>query len=563
MAATSDLPADSLTLVVDRLDGTQVRWGPQEPEGWKIPQGLSFSTGTPGGFTDLTCELLRRIDIDQDDENLLGDVTVYGPGAEIVWQGRFKEFPRQTGHGNTTTPGAEGWVAHLRDDASFRDIYVDRDLTRWQGPGVAESLALTAAAFSPVAATIVPDLSAASLKTGISDTWVVGARPMCEPFYDAQAIPIGSLYYAWKRDTTTVDNADANWAWQALLSTNDTNTAFDTTGSLRAAGPGTGTLTATTSTKLFAVLQFYYGTSGGIAGTDYAIYWTCLAIYGNHGLTKRGSESATAAKGFYASDVIPHVLSNAAPLLNYTTGTDGTIVNTSTVLEQLCFLDPTTAEEAVKKVNNVHLFDWGVWENRTFSFKAPDDSDPWQVRIGDGVYFKADGPTGDETFNGVVVKYTDPAGQTRYVGPTGATKVHATDASLLDASATNPVNKAGIPKKWALLELSDPNTLAGATAVGAVFLLDRAQPQRRGELEITGFVTHPVKGKRPAWAVRAMDYITITDTTNTDISTPRRIIATKYDHDSRKLTATLDNNAHTLESLLELINASLVGVVTS
>lgn len=557
--AALDLPSDHLTLVVDHVDGTSTRWAFDEPDGSNIPSGLSFQTGTPGGHTTLTCELLRRLDVKRSDENLFDRVTVYGPGAQIVWRGRLNEFPRQTGDGFTVTPGAEGYTAALRDNQAFREIYVDRDLSKWTGPGVARGLALTASSFSPVAPSVVPDTSAASLKTGINDTWAATGRPVAEGWYDAQAIPIGSLYYAWKRDTTTTDNADTNWSWTTALGSDDVLTATTSSAQLRAAGPDTGTLTAS-GTRLYAIVQFYYNIAGGTAGRDFAVYWTCLAVYGNHGLTKRGTASATAAQGFYASDVIAHALSATAPSVSYTTGTDGSISSTSIVLEQLAFHDPTTAEEVIKKCNAVHLWDWGCW-GQQFFFTAPDSSDPWQARIGDGAHLKSDGPTGEDTFNGVVVMYTDPAGQRKLVGPTGYTKAHATDSSLLDTSSTNPANQAGLTK-WAVIQLSDPATLQGAINVGYVFLRDRSQPQRRGEIELTGYISHPVRGMRPTWEVKATDYIQITDTVNDDVSEPRRVIATTYDYDTRKLTATLGNTGRTLEALLELINAELVGRIS-
>jgi hypothetical protein len=88
----------------------------------------------PGGFKDLSCSLLRRIDIDYPDLGLFDTVRVYAPGNRTVWEGRMAQFPRSHGDGFSITPGAVGWSAHLTDDPSFTEVYVDRDPARGATP---------------------------------------------------------------------------------------------------------------------------------------------------------------------------------------------------------------------------------------------------------------------------------------------------------------------------------------------------------------------------------------------------------------------------------------------
>ena len=97
---------DRLALSVTHSDGRVTRWGPDEPNPTEIPGDLTFSTSVPGGNKDLSCSLLRRIDIDYNDQALIDEVRAYGPGNRTAWSGRMAQFPRSHGQGFSITPGA-------------------------------------------------------------------------------------------------------------------------------------------------------------------------------------------------------------------------------------------------------------------------------------------------------------------------------------------------------------------------------------------------------------------------------------------------------------------------
>jgi hypothetical protein len=427
----------------------------------------------PGGFKDLSCSLLRRIDIDYPDLGLFDTVRVYAPGNRTVWEGRMAQFPRSHGDGFSITPGAVGWSAHLTDDPSFREVYVDRDPGAWQDADLDRKLALTVAGY------ILTKFSVDLGNGGLS--WAVGTDAL-------PANCIAEVYYKMPAGLLA-----AKLGYKGTR----TGTFTELRGGVRVRRIDHGA-----DARRHRPQRDVHGRVLGDAeadqqpgvtpATSLLQRYSKIAVYGNHGLTTRAN--GTEPDGLYASDVIANIVSRAAPLL---TVASGAIQATTFVIPHLVFADPTTAESAIQLVNAYHGYDWGVYDNKQFFYRA---SDPalltWQARLSTGARLDLEGDTAEQVFNGVYVTYQDATGQKKTVGPTGATADN-TDASLLDASATNPATAHGITRRWGMLEISQTTTLAGATQLGAIWLSEHSAPQRRGTLTLTGTVTHPTRARSP------------------------------------------------------------------
>lgn len=535
-----------LSITLTLPGGQEYRWSPDEQRVENVPSGLSFGTTIPGGFSTCSLTLPRGIVKDYPDEALFADVKINGPGGRRAWEGRVASLPREQGSTRTLTVGAVGWAAHLKDQQAFREIYRDTQLSRWDAPMSAQRQTnlLTLANATPQGAdsSVTPDDTGAPCITQqwVAD-WVANAIPVAEARYDSAGIPLGSLYYAWKRGANT--GGSAPFRWGAFLADDDTLGSSDATGSLVAAGPGSGTLTATTAGRKQAAVQFYYDNpAANSGGLTYQLFWTALAVYGRHGLSLRGTEPAA---GFYASDLIADIVRRTAPLL-----TVGDIEQTSYVIPQAVY-DGVDGETALLDVNKYELLRWGVGEDRVFSaWRAnPDTRTVWEARLSEGAQVQLEGDNAESVINGVIVRYTDPYGKARVIAPTGYTPADTTSANLLITDTSNAATAAGL-QKYPVLNLSFSTDAAGAEQIGAVYLAEQNLPQRRGTINLTGLVRHPELGPVPAWMVRAGDFIRIADRPN---DPPREITATGYTHDAHAVSCTVGGLPQTIEALLERV----------
>lgn len=537
------------------LPGGQVkRWGPDERATQDILTGLNFTTSDPGGFKDSNFGLNRDIDIDWPDLGLLYDLKLYGPGGRSAWEGRLQERPGHHADDELITPGAVGWSAHLADRA-FQEIYIDRDLTRWQEPSVSRRLELLAGGFALMASQSVGfQDSGSNAPSLVYDFTSATANAIfhegMELWYYGGGADIGEMIFDQIGDSTTT------WLKYGAIS-------IDDRGSSSSLSPNYSGLTENNDQgvrpeangRKYAYLQAFYTNNGYTGPMTNVQRYRNVVVMGRHELKQRGEWPT---RGFYASDVIADIVRRFAPKLNFTTGEGGSIQETNYIIPQLAFLEPIKPADAILATNAYHQWSWGVEDDKRFFYRpASTYRKRWRIRRSRGDQVELLGPQADAAINGVVVSFTDPAGQQRVVGPPELSTAYATSTALADTRPTNPVNIVGLGQKWGELQLGFVTDVAGAIQVGAMWLADQLSNTRsRGSVAVTGVVEDENGAFYPSWAMRAGDSATVMDGDKVE----RRIIETAYSHDSRAVTCQLDSTPHKLEALMERMGIAVMGL---
>lgn len=528
--------------------GRHHRWSLDAQQAGDVFANLRYSDSMPGGHENCEATLPRDPNRDYPDMERLSDLRVQGPGGRPYWEGRLERAPRTSGDQMAITPGAVGNVAYLDDNRSVVAIIRDIDLSRWQEPSATRRLDLIANDFANGDHNANPDsiTGLPALRTTARGAWTATSKPDASAWYDSGGAPIGSVGYRWLK-SFSIDETNANWEWAVALSDTDADlVSADGTGNLRAVGPGSGTLVATTNTRRFAAVYLRFNGSGGDDGKDYEIAWTALPVYGAHGLTLRGTEPDA---GFLASDVVRHIVETFAPILNVY---DDSIQQSSFVIPHLAFLEPTTGVEIVRQTSRFELPDWAVWDGYEFVWHAPGArGKTWRLRTGPS-QLEATGQTVERLWNSIVVQYQDVDGSTRTVGPpdSGA-NVESTD--LRDDDPDNPANRRGIIRRDRLV--MGVSTAAGATEVGRRFLEGTKLLDTSGKARVVGWAEDDRGVLHPFSAIRSGDYAVFVDAAD---PSPRKIVHTDKYFATRTCNIDLDAPPEGLQQLLERLQVVLV-----
>ncbi len=462
-------------------------------------EGLQYSNVNPGGHERCTFTLKGDWGAGFP-EVQRGNIVRVEDGLQELFTGRIDEQDPQLQDAEQVSVTAYGLGIRMKDDL-MREIYVDSDMSRWQGPSVARRITLAPSfrLFDPQATFDTGGGSPALLQS-IQGPWAASDPPLNEAWYDAHGIDIESIYFAWKVGGLT-SFADANWQLLYGLVTTDNLAAGDFSGDRQPSGnTGTGTLTAAGAGRVWAMIEFNYGAVASTSQGQFDAYNTCLAIYGTHGLTKQGTATATKPQGFFGSQIVRDVCER---LDSAGAGIRARRIDDSTfILTQLVFLNDVAHQDVITEVSKYHEVDWGVWgadvigndpllADATIGYldwTARDSSiGTWRIHRDECDAIDLHTEIGS-TYNQVAVNYTDATGQ-----PGRVVRTIASDA-LLDA---------GIKTRTANL---DGGTLdaEGAQQLGDAFLqLSAGQPVSRGSATISGHVHHFRDGLVPAHFMRA------------------------------------------------------------
>ena len=484
-----------------------------------LDEGFTFSNVDPGGFEMASFPIPKDMP-----ETIRGQPVRLDCGLQVAWEGRISEVQRSLG--NRTTITCEGYGALAKDQAGAM-IFVDRDMSQWGSPTLARQISYLGDGQAAAGTQKVSDpIGNPAINLEATGAWAAGGLPAIEAWYDARGISLADLYYEWSIGST-ISPADTNWLWQAFLSTDDVASAVDVSGNLRAAGPGSGTLTASLANRVYAGLQLIYGAAAGIDGNPYDVFWQNIAVYGNHGLTPRYPPGAsTGGWGYYPSDVILWILSQLPELQP---GTIQTTDDTGYILPHSVYYDPTGFDQILNDMATAAAWNWAVWEAPNFLLGDQRPRLDFQPRPVDGTWqawaWRQQCDTLDiredlsGLYDGAIVQYTLADGSDRHVLAT-------IDNQYLDRSGIG--RGAGGPGRTIVLNAGtiggiasgsgsiDAATVATQYGVASLILLMQ-QARVAGSITITTSIQDVNSGPLAPWMIRAgQQRLRIPDLPSTD-----------------------------------------------
>lgn len=312
-----------------------------------LDETFTFSNVDPGGYE------MASFPLPQDLPWVLRGMPVrLDCGTRVAWEGRVKEVQRSLGA--KTLVQCEGYGARLKDQQGSM-IFVDRDITRWGEPPTPQIIQIASENFALGSSRVGPDPEShlPSFVQAIAGPWSSPYRPAVSSWYDAgSGNLIDAIYYS----------LTSNAALETLAFVQEVRLEQKTEGGAREASgnlypKSTGLFNPTTAYR-YGVLTTYYGvTNAGVVGAEYQSLWKSIAVYGNHGLTLRGSSPG----GLYTGDIVKWVAEQAE-------GIQPGIIeqNPAYIVPHAAYYSDVEYQQIIADMAKLVGFHWGVWEAQTY-----------------------------------------------------------------------------------------------------------------------------------------------------------------------------------------------------
>jgi len=509
-------------------NGERIRWDAASPDAGNRPISPSFETESGRGFSTGSVVLRRPTDRNYPELGLLNELILRSATGTIVYQGRAQGIPVS----DEFSVDCDGWWSYA-EQREITDLIIDRDASAWGSITQAREADRRLNASWNYDADYTSDTERGEIIITGSTGKVIPANSATEVGYRAPfGTTIGGFYYSGTQsNTSNVSTAIVTGADEDMVTS---------AGNVTLTLDGSGRL-ATFLNAPKALVIGARATSGHTpsAASPFTREIT-PAVYGSSGvpIVDRGD----GLTGFRASDGIRYLANRWLPKLS----TSG-VRDTSYLIPQGVWRDPTTPGDAIRQMNSFHLWRLGIWEDRRLDF-APYDLSvaDWQVAAGvDGVRVDYQGDTTENVYNGVAVSFTDlTTGEPRRLTP-------ADTDDLRDTGEWIAANQWG-DEAWMNLDVSWPCSDDDAVEIGRVALANANQARRPSTITVPAYIQDIHGHYWPSSYVRADQTVLVT---NQHSPTPRLITRTSWtDH---SLTITTDDAIDTMEALNQRISGAL------
>ncbi len=338
-------------------------------------ENIMFSNVDPGGYEICTFDLQSE----RADLIYPGDRVRVMEGASIVWEGRVSEPQKTIAHGwhvhrkvgsAITRVSAEGYGAVLKDN-NMSMVYVDRDLSRWTQPSTQRQINDTGNN-NPLSGswqiTADPTNGMPAIVQTFPEAWASPQEPWVESWYDAGPNNLVSVIY-YNSLTSAQIWGSINMQAIVAFCSDAVATIPETTTNVASNTGSAGYYQPATPYRYGLLIIQSTTTPQGTAGSgkQYNQYWRNPAVYGNHGLTRRGADPG----GFYTSDIAQHAAQQAI-----SAGTKMKIgqvdaISNYVVPHYVQYL-PVTHETIISDMAKQGYAHYGVWESSSIFDDLPE-----------------------------------------------------------------------------------------------------------------------------------------------------------------------------------------------
>lgn len=538
-------PPLRLDVGIKTPDGNFHRLGTDERNPANVPQIQPFTTTMPGGYEQGGVILPRKPGIEYPDLKELSDVAIRGAGGDTVWEGRIDTIPAQSGDQHALSPTFVGWQDHLDANEAVQEIYVSQDPSVWGDSVLARQLG---AALTGVS---TGDMSWSSQNGGLICSLPnspVGAASIAENWFTAPAgVLIASIMYLGNDVSMP-----AGWQQPLLFESPTDNPPGAVPTDVMTLDGALHTLVCSAQER-YIVIRVYSNGTPATPAAGAMRQLTAIGVYGATGIPTYPIDAIT-PNGVLASDVIAHGLGKYGPLLNFSTGPNGSIQPSTFVIPHLVFTSlPTKLSDLITAATQYELLDWAIWENRTFYMNARGARGrDWIARVGPS-QLQNTGPSTARIWNSIVVQYNDVlTGTTKTVGPPGS-GCDTEDPSLVDTDPQNPANQVGETRRaTTAMGTGSPSS---AIKVAGSFLQEQKLLDQSGQANLVGHVQDTNGVWWPASKPRGGDTVRFIDAAD---PSPRRLVKTSYDPANVTNGVSLDAPPDGLQELLDQYSIELI-----
>lgn len=531
--------------------GQRFRWSSDEQRPESVPERLTHESTAPGGYATFSAQIPRGYQDALRGVDPYSHVEVLDAAKGIIWEGYIERPAVATGESSEITIDAVGYQKALEDEQGINWLGVDCDLGKWTDASPYSQEAWLRGGFRQISGPSVDTgddaTSYPSLKLS-NPPAAIGARAIA--IWRAPAGEgVAEVYYKFRSTTPAATILAVGVALDDKL-TSSWHVSPDLIDATNKTATGTYTPPAPRPVATVDFGRIAGGTTGSV---EEQVLFTILSVVGNHKLP-----IATAYGGYpclYASDVIAHLVKRHASWV--TVPPDG--------VGQTDLLIPQSADEnatlpsLIDEHNKYHLWDWALWEGRTFYYHPPGQAAVhrrWKARVGPS-QLEDTGADAQRIRNGVVVRFTDATGRARTVGPPGS----MAEIQFKELHSSDPANLATLTGRRAydLVEARGNMEAEVARWVGQRYLEQLNAASTSGRATVAGQVQSENGHWYPHTSVRAGDTIQFMDASD---SSPRRITSVSHDHSNRTSALTLDAPPDGIPAILDRLQLSLVGLGT-